>query len=378
MNVNLNEFETNSENTVRGTEEQDNAVWRRYNERSSLVRQYLQSDLSLHLLETHQKRVELLKKCCYYIEVLPTFLILRDQNLLALPTSIFQVIDPWKFLRVKKLGRSQTEIHLQLLTHLLEELQQGREELVCYVETCDMVTFLSKWDLIEQRMSDLSKTMNDFLSIQVSRRLYTKHRLVSCADIRGSKIPDIRLFLCAKMPVMFDRNESFAHKNWAHLKWSTENQESPHEQYELHFKLLKRGTQAEFGHCGLVTRTTNTCVVQGLLPDRSYEFMIRRAEIYTLVYELWHDTITLTTKANTAEDRSTWEPKDEVADKNVFSYFPFEKKWTRRRIQKKQIFKHFVKLWFFFPLEFVLCLTAHALHKFIHVNSNQSQISLNK
>lgn len=104
---------------------------------------------------------------------------------------------------------------------------------------------------------------------------------------------------------MFDRNESFAHKNWAHLKWSTENQESPHEQYELHFKLLKRGTQAEFGHCGLVTRTTNTCVVQGLLPDRSYEFMIRRAEIYTLVYELWHDTITLTTKANTAEDRST-------------------------------------------------------------------------
>ncbi|XP_052540180.1 fibronectin type III domain-containing protein 11 [Tympanuchus pallidicinctus] len=304
MNVNLNELESNSENTVDSTKEQGNAICRRYTERSSLVRQYLQADLSLHLLEAHQKKVELLKKCCYYIEVLPTFLILRDQNLLAFPTSIFQVIDPWKFQRVKKMGRSQTEIHLQLLTYLLEELQQGREELVCYVETCDMVTFLSKWDSIKQRMSDLSEVMNNFNSVQVSRRLYTKHRLVSCADIRGNKIPDIRLFLCAKMPVLFDRNESYAHKNWAHLKWSIENQESSHEQYELHFKLLKRGTQAEFGHCGLVTRTTNTCVVQGLLPDRSYEFIIRRAEVYTLVYELWYDTITLTTKANTAEDKS--------------------------------------------------------------------------
>ncbi|XP_021272716.1 fibronectin type III domain-containing protein 11 isoform X2 [Numida meleagris] len=304
MNVNLNEFETSSDSTVCSPEEQDDAIWKRYTERRSLILQYLQSDLSLQLLEEHQKKVELLKKCCYYIEVLPTFLILRGQNLLAIPTSIFQVIDPWKFQRVKHLGRSQAEIQLQLLTHLLEQLQRGREELVCYVETCDVATFLSQWDSVMQRMTDLSKMMNDFLSLQVTRRLYTKHRLVSCADIRGNKIPDIRLFLCAKMPVMFDRKESFAHKNWAHLKWSTENQESTHERYELHFKLLKRGTQMEFGHCGFVIRTTTTCVVEDLLPDRSYEFMIRRAETYTLVYETWRDTITLTTKANVAEDKS--------------------------------------------------------------------------
>ncbi|NXC46159.1 FND11 protein, partial [Penelope pileata] len=271
--------------------------WAMYLERRNLILQFLQSDLSLHLLEQYQKRVELLSKCYYYIEVLPTYMILRDENLLVIPTSIFQVIDPWRFQRAKNLGRTQTELQLQLLTELLEQLQGGRGELVGYVEACDMVTFLSKWDTITQRVTDLSKMMNDFLSLQVPRRLYTKHRLVSCADVRSNKIPDIQLFLSTKMPVMFDRKESVAHKNWAYLKWFTENQESPLEQYELHFQLLRHGTQTELGHRGLVAGVSNTCVVQGLLPGQLYKFTIRRAETYTLVYEPWHDSITLKTKA---------------------------------------------------------------------------------
>ncbi|NXJ08920.1 FND11 protein, partial [Odontophorus gujanensis] len=309
MNVDLDEFETSLESTECSTEEQDNHILKRYSGRKSLLLQYLQSDLSLHLLKKHQKKVELLKKSCYYIEVQPSFLILRDESFLAIPTNIFQVIDPWKFQKVKKLGRYQAEIQLQLLTHLLEQLQQGREELVSYVEHCDMVTFLSKWDSILQRISDLSKAMNNLLYLQAKKRLYTKHRLVSCVAIGSSKVPDIRLSLRAKMPVTFDHKESFAHKNLAHLKWVTENQESPHEQYELHFKLLTHGTQAGFGHRGFVTCSTTTYVVHNLLPDQSYEFMIRRVETFTLVYEPWQDTITLTTKANEGEEESTWEPK---------------------------------------------------------------------
>ncbi|NXK45285.1 FND11 protein, partial [Chauna torquata] len=309
MNVNLNEFETSLESSVCSKEEQDNAVWKMYMERRSLILQFLQSDLSLHLLEHHQKKVELLKKCYYYIEVLPAHIILRDQNHVMLPTGIFQIIDPWRFQRMKKMGRTQTEIQLLLLSDLLEQLQRGREELACYAETCDMVTFLSKWDSIMQRLSDLSKLMNTFLSLQVPGKLYAKHRLVSHADVRGTKLPNIRLFLSTKMPVMFDRKESVAHKNWANLKWFTENQESPFEQYELHFRLLKHGTQTEVGQSGLVAVTSNTCVVQGLLPDRSYEFTIRRAETYALVYEQWHDTITLKTKTNPVEDSSACEPE---------------------------------------------------------------------
>ncbi|NXI63095.1 FND11 protein, partial [Anseranas semipalmata] len=275
--------------------------WKMYMERRSLVLQFLQSDLSLHLLDHHQKKVELLKKCYYYIEVLPAQVILRDQNHMMVHTDILQIIDPWRFQRMKKVGRTQTEIQLLLLTDLLEQLQQGREELTCYVDKCDMVTFLSKWDSIMQRLSDLSKLMNTFLSMQVPGKLHVKHRLVSHADVKGTRVPNVKLFLTTKMPVMFDRKESVAHKNWANLKWFTENQESPFEQYELHFRLLKHGTQMEVGQSGIMAVISNTCVVQGLLPDRSYEFTIRRAETYTLVYETWRDTITLKTDTNPAE-----------------------------------------------------------------------------
>uniref|UniRef100_A0A8B9EH12 Fibronectin type III domain containing 11 n=1 Tax=Anser cygnoides TaxID=8845 RepID=A0A8B9EH12_ANSCY len=304
MNVNPNEFGTSLESTVCSREEQDNAILNMYMERKSHVLQFLQSHLSPQLLEHHHKKVELLKKSYYYIEVLPSRVILRDQNHVLVSTDIFQIIDPWRLQRMKKVARTQTEIQLVLLTDLLEQLQRGREELACYVETSNVVTFLSKWELAVQKLSDLSELMNKFLSLQVPGKLHAKHRLVSHADIKGTRIPDIKLFLSTKMPVMFDRKESVAHKNWAHLKWFTENQESPFEQYELHFRLLTHGTETEVEQRGILEVISDTCVVCDLLPDRSYEFTIRRAETYTLVYETWHDTITLTT-VNSAEDSRT-------------------------------------------------------------------------
>ncbi|XP_068557039.1 LOW QUALITY PROTEIN: fibronectin type III domain-containing protein 11 [Anas acuta] len=318
MNVNPNGFGTSLESTVRSKEEQDNAILNMYMERKSLVLQFLQSNLSPQLLEHHQKKLELLKKCYYYMEVMPPHIVMRDENRALISTDVFQIIDSWRLERMKKVARTQTEIQLVLLTDLLEQLQRGQEELVCYTETSDVITFLSKWDSVVQKMSVLSKLMNKVLSLQVPGKLHAKHRLVSHADIKGTRIPNIKLFLTTKMPVVFDRKESVAYKNWAHLKWFTENQESSPEQYELHFRLLKDGTQTELGQRGIVATSSNTCVVFDLLPDRSYEFTIRRAETYTLVYETWHDTITLTT-ASSAEDSSTCEP--ELADKKGLLIF---------------------------------------------------------
>ncbi|XP_035200047.1 fibronectin type III domain-containing protein 11 [Oxyura jamaicensis] len=319
MNMNPNEFVHSLERTVCSKEEQDNAILNMYMERKSLVLQFLQSDLSPQLLEHHHKKVELLKKCYYYIEVLPSHVILRDQNRVLISTDIFQIIDPWRLQRMKKVARTQTEIQLVLLTDLLEQLQRGREELACYVGTSDVVTFLSEWESVMQKLSELSELMNKFLSLQVPGKLHAKHRLVSHADLKGTRIPNIKLFLRTKMPVMFDRKESVAHKNWAHLKWFTENQESPFEQYELHFRLLMHGTQTDVVQRGIVAVSSNTCVVRDLLPDRSYEFTIRRAETYTLVYETWHDIITLMT-VNSAEDSSTCEP-EERGDRRSFLIF---------------------------------------------------------
>ncbi|KFQ81928.1 Uncharacterized protein C20orf195, partial [Phaethon lepturus] len=301
MAVILNEFETNSESTVHREEQQDNTSWERYLERRNLVLQFLHSNLNLHHLQHHQNKVELLKKSYFYLEIEPKHINVRDQNHVMHRADILQLIDPYQFQRMKKVGKKQTEIQLTLLTELLEELERGREELSCYVETCDTVTFLSQWDFIMQRLSKLSEFMETLLSLQVPGKLYIKHRLVSHADLRGARLPSIRLSLCTKMPLIFDRKESFAHKDWAKLKWFTENQESHLEQCELHLKLLTNGSQTEAGYSRIQEVTSNTCVVQDLQPGRSYEFTIRRSGTHTLVFGNWHDSITLKTKTNAVE-----------------------------------------------------------------------------
>ncbi|XP_074964544.1 fibronectin type III domain-containing protein 11 [Phalacrocorax aristotelis] len=298
----LNEFETSLESSVHSEEQRDNVSWERYLERKSLVLQFLHSNLSLHHLQHYQSKLELLKKCYFYLEIEPKHMDVRDQNHVMHHTDILQLIDPCQFQRMKKVGKNQTEIQLSLLTELLEQVEQGREELSCYIETYDMKTFLSQWDLIMQTVSKLSKFMETLLSLQVPGKLYVKHRLVSHANLRGTRLPNIMLSLCTKVPLIFDRKESFAHKDWAKLKWFTENQESHLEQCELRFKLLTNEGQTEVGYGRVQEVTSNTCVVQDLQPGRSYEFTIRRSDTHTLVFQKWHDTIILKTKTNTVED----------------------------------------------------------------------------
>ncbi|KAM6404465.1 fibronectin type III domain-containing protein 11 [Rhynochetos jubatus] len=301
----LNKSETHPEGTAHGKGQEDKAVWETYLERRRIVLQFLRFNLSLQNLQHHWNKVELLKKCYFYLEIEPKHVNVTDQNHTMRRTDIFQLIDPWKFLKLKRLGKTQTETQLTLSTELLEQLEQGREELSYYIETCDVITFLSRWDLIIQRLSKLSKYMETLRSLEVPGKLFVKHHLVSHRDLRGARLPNIKLSLYTKMPLIFDRKESFAHKYWAKLKWFTENQESHLEQYELHLKLLTNGSQAEMGHCRIQQVTSNTCVVQALQPGRSYEFTIRRSTTHTLVFENWHDSIILKTKSNTAEDGQT-------------------------------------------------------------------------
>ncbi|NXR01702.1 FND11 protein, partial [Sagittarius serpentarius] len=293
------------ESSAHSEEQQDSASWERYLERRSLVLEFLRSNLSLHHLQHHQNKIELLKKCYFYLKIEPKHVNVRDQNHAMHRTSVLQLIDTYQFQRMKKVGKIQTEIQLSLLTELLEQLERGREELSCCVETCSVITFLSRWDLIMQRLSKLSEFMETLLSLQVPGKLYVKHRLVSEADLGGTRLPNITLSLCTKMPLIFDRKESFAHKDWAELKWFTKNQESHLEQYELHIKLLTNGSQTEVGYGRTQIITSNRYVVQDLQPGRSYEFTIRRSHTRTCVCERWYDSITLKTKTNAVEDMAS-------------------------------------------------------------------------
>ncbi|VFV33292.1 Hypothetical predicted protein [Lynx pardinus] len=269
-------------------------AWRTYMERRTALRGFLTSDLSPRLLRRHHARTELLKKCSYYIEILPKHLALGDQNPLLLPTATFQLIDPWKFQRMKKVGAAQTKIQLLLLTDLLEQLDRGRAELGALLGSPDPRPFLAGWGLVERRLADLAAVMDSFLAMTVPGRLHMKHRLVS--DVGATKIPHIRLMLSTKMPVMFDRKESVAHQDWVSLRWFATIQPVAPEQFELRFKLLDPRTQQECTQCGIIPVAACTFDIHNLMPNRSYKFTVKRADSYTLVYEPWRDSLTLQTR----------------------------------------------------------------------------------
>ncbi|XP_030359005.1 fibronectin type III domain-containing protein 11 [Strigops habroptila] len=292
-----NKRKSSSERTAH-REEQGSANWELYLRRRSLIQQFLHSSLSLHYLQQQQDKVQLLKRCSFYLDIEPKHVNVRDQNHVMHRTEILQLIDRQRLQRMRKVGRTQTEIQLLLLTELLEQLQQGWEELSFYVKACDMLTFLSHWDVIRQKLSKLTGFMETLLSLEFPGKICVKHSLVSHADLTGTRPPSIRLSLYTKMPVVFDRKESFAHKNWARLKWFTENQESHVEKCELSFNLLTVGLEVGFGRTHQVS--SNSCIVPDLKPGRSYEFTIRRVPERTLVFGEWRDTIILTTY--TAED----------------------------------------------------------------------------
>ncbi|XP_030770349.1 fibronectin type III domain-containing protein 11 [Rhinopithecus roxellana] len=274
-------------------------AWRTYTERRNALREFLTSDLSPHLLKRHHARMQLLRKCSYYIEVLPKHLALGDQNPLVLPSAVCQLIDPRKFQRMKKVGTAQTKIQLLLLGDLLEQLDHGRAELDALLQSPDPRPFLADWALVERRLADVSAVMDSFLTMMVPGRLHVKHRLVS--DVSAAKIPHIWLMLSTKMPVMFDRKESAAHQDWARLHWFVTIQPAASEQYELRFRLLDPRTQQECAQCGVIPVAACTFDVRNLLPNRSYKFTIKRVETSTLVYEPWRDSLTLQTKLGPLE-----------------------------------------------------------------------------
>ncbi|XP_007462335.1 PREDICTED: uncharacterized protein C20orf195 homolog [Lipotes vexillifer] len=273
-------------------------TWRTYAEHRDALHKFLTVDLSPQLLKRHHAHVELLRKCSYYIEILPKYLALGDQNP-RVPPSTFQFIEPQKFQRMKKAGATQAKIQLLLLEELLEQLGRGRSELDALLESPDPRPFLEGWGLVEQRLADLSAVLDSFLATMVPGRLHIKHRLVS--DINTTKIPNIQVMLSTKTPVIFDRKESVAHHDWVSLRWFVTLQPAVPEQFELRYKLLDPETQQECVQYSIIPVAAYAFDVQNLLPNRSYKFTIKRVEGYTLVYEPWLDSLTLQTRPRSLE-----------------------------------------------------------------------------
>ncbi|KAL2090993.1 hypothetical protein ACEWY4_013256 [Coilia grayii] len=258
------------------------------------LQRVLTSDLAPSVMHGNRVRLETLRRCSYYLEVIRLDLPLGEHSYLSNST-ILHLIDPWKLQRMKKLANCQVKIQLSLLEELHEQLLKEQQSLDNTLECCDLPMLMLEGEAIRQRLSAALQTKADFDAMVLPGRLHSKHQLIS--DMGSAKVPQVRLALVLKMPVHFDKAHSFATSSSATLHWHVAGSEAtdPREQFELRYKLMQPTCAVEGTEVGVLTCAACSAKVEGLRPDRCYEFSIKRVDSCCLVYGLWIDSIVLRT-----------------------------------------------------------------------------------
>ncbi|XP_073463468.1 fibronectin type III domain-containing protein 11-like [Aquarana catesbeiana] len=234
--------------------------------------------------------LDLLRKSSFFISILPPKTLVGPEYI-----NTMLLVDPQRYKHIKEMGTDQTKLQLFLLQKYLEEMKKSRTELVEMVQSNEGEFSLTKQETFSQYLSELKQIVNDFRNMLVPGPLHIKHQLISSTAARH--LPFLRLFLKTKGPVIFDRFGSAAFDNWAHLSWHVSGQRHLTDSFELRFQQINVPAN-EVAHSGEFIVEDSTFKIYILLPDKTYEFSIQRTKASNLVYDEWHDVITLSTRAS--------------------------------------------------------------------------------
>ncbi|XP_040186657.1 fibronectin type III domain-containing protein 11-like [Rana temporaria] len=244
--------------------------------------------LCMATLKDFEDRLDLLRKSNFFITILPkkTF-----TGLEYVKTEL--LLHPQRYKHMKEMGTDQTKMQLFLLEKYLEEMKERRSELVEMVQANEGEFSLTKQQTLNQDLSGLGKLVNDFQNMSVRGPLHIKHQLIVTTTFHH--LPSLKLFLNTKRPVTFHRSESMAFDNWTFLSWHVSGHRLLTDSFEVHFQQLNLQSNEE-AHSGVYTVEGNTLNIDNLLPEKTYQFSIRRTKTCNQVYDEWCDIITLSTR----------------------------------------------------------------------------------
>nr|XP_023651238.1 fibronectin type III domain-containing protein 11 [Paramormyrops kingsleyae]XP_023651239.1 fibronectin type III domain-containing protein 11 [Paramormyrops kingsleyae]XP_023651240.1 fibronectin type III domain-containing protein 11 [Paramormyrops kingsleyae]XP_023651242.1 fibronectin type III domain-containing protein 11 [Paramormyrops kingsleyae] len=271
---------------------EDSDMWERYNHLRRQMIELLSGKLSNNSVIGYRETIEIRNKCSYYINI-----VLEDQHRGQLDRflNLHSMIDPSKYLLMKEKANCQIRIQLCLLEMLYGEIRRGKEILEQIMNTYEPMTVVQDSASIQQRLDQVNQTLLDMDSVLLPGHLYVQHKLIPVTS--AEQVPDVRLVFDIKMPVTFRRDGCRAQATSVQLRWHVQEHEryGPTEHFEVRYTLLNPNTAEEQQHTGPITTYYFSMQIGDLFPERSYEFSLKRVQASNLVYDLWTDTLMLTT-----------------------------------------------------------------------------------
>lgn len=280
---------------------EDRDMWERYNHLRHQMIELLSGKLSNNSVMEYRKTVEIRSKCAYYINIHED----QPSGQHGRFLNLHSMIDPSKYLLMKEKANCQIRIQLCLLEMLNEEIRRGKDILEQIMNTYEPMTVVQDSASIQQKLDQVNQTLLDMDSVLLPGHLYLEHKLIPVTS--AEHVPDVRLVFDIKMPVTFRRDGCRAQATSVQLCWHVEEQErySTREQYELRYTLLDPSTAEEQQLAEPITTYFFHMHICDLFPGRSYEFSLKRAQASDLVYDLWTDTLVLTTMSLSAESAAS-------------------------------------------------------------------------
>ncbi|KAG7318791.1 hypothetical protein KOW79_017265 [Hemibagrus wyckioides] len=261
----------------------------------SSIEDLLSTRLSPGQLQANYQKLDLLKKSSFYIVLVRHDGRQPDNEHYISNSTILQHIDIPKFNCVKVDGRSQVKLKLELLEMLHDELFRGQQELENILAEAGGTSLELREVELREKVFRLHQVAEEFDAVMIPGRLSIKHSLLR--ELERKRLPRFHLVLEAEQPLLFNREETQAFCDSVVLHWYIPEQEQhdPGVKFEVSYKILNPTDMAEARQFGWMSCSGYNINLNNLVPERSYQFSVKRLETFGLVYEVWNDTIVLTT-----------------------------------------------------------------------------------
>lgn len=243
------------------------------------------TNLSEHSIKEMSDSLQKLNQSCFYLEMA------------AGP--LWALVDQQRLHGAANVARTQVELLLALLDMLLEEIICTRQELQAFLVCCEQGTVDAHLVKTTQhtlsRIYDYIKDFHTRPAVSLGPLELDNHLIPNHGN---TPMPQIMVSVCPKPPVMFDRAQSYVKATTVVLVWgfSDEKDQEPNPQFEIIVKALHPSV-AEHGEYSTYLTQAYCCTLEHLTADCTYQFSVKRPDVYTLVYTRWMDTITFTTSA---------------------------------------------------------------------------------